>query len=80
MGARPASSSQGLHILGPMRALASLRVSILVSLLLCFELKHFIIYVSLLWLKNSCNNSLFGPCMCVLCVNASMLAPRIYPG
>jgi hypothetical protein len=73
------SSSRGLHILGPMRALVSPSGSILVSLLLCFELKHVIIYVSLLYLKNSCNNSVIGPCMCVLCVNASVLAPHMDP-
>jgi hypothetical protein len=74
------SSSRRLRILGPMRALVSSSVSILVSLLLCLKLKNFIIYVSLLQLKNSCNNSVFGPCMCVLCVNASVLAPRMDPG
>jgi hypothetical protein len=42
------SSSQGFRILGPMRALVSPSGSILVSLPLCFELEHFIIYVSLL--------------------------------
>jgi hypothetical protein len=30
--------------------------------------------------QNSCNNSLFRPCMCVLCVNASVLAHRMDPG
>jgi hypothetical protein len=48
LGARPVSSSRGLHIIGPMRALASLRDNILVSLPLCFKLEHFIIYVFLL--------------------------------
>jgi hypothetical protein len=48
MGARPVSSSQGLRILGPMRALVSPSDSILVLLPLCFKLEHFIIYVSLL--------------------------------
>jgi hypothetical protein len=43
--ARPVSSSQGLHIIGLMRALASSNGSILVLLRLCFELEHFIIYV-----------------------------------
>jgi hypothetical protein len=80
MGARPVSSSRGLRILGPMRTLVSPSDSILVSLPLDFKLEHFIIYISLLQLKNSCNNSLFGPCMCVLCVNASVLAPYIDPG
>jgi hypothetical protein len=48
MGARPVSSRQGLHILGPMQALVSSSGSILVSLSLCFKLEHFIVYVSLL--------------------------------
>jgi hypothetical protein len=48
MGAHPMSSSRALRILGPMRALISLSDSILVSILLCFKLEHFIIYVSLL--------------------------------
>jgi hypothetical protein len=42
------SSSRGLRILGPMWALVSPSGSILVSLLLCLKLEHFIIYVSLL--------------------------------
>jgi hypothetical protein len=46
--ARPVSSSRGLRILGPMWALVSPSGSILVSLPLCFELKHFTIPVSLL--------------------------------
>jgi hypothetical protein len=48
MGARPVSSSRGLNIIGPMRALASSSDSILVLLLLCFKLAHFIIYAFLL--------------------------------
>jgi hypothetical protein len=48
LGAHPVSSSRGLHIIGPMRALVSPSDTILVSLLLCFKLEHFIIYVSLL--------------------------------
>jgi hypothetical protein len=48
MGARPVSSSRGLRILGPMRALVSLSGSSLVSLPLCLKLEHFIIYVPLL--------------------------------
>jgi hypothetical protein len=66
LGAHPVSSSGGLHNIGPMRALASLSASILVSRPLCFKLEHFIIYVFPLQLKNSCNNSLFGPCMCCI--------------
>jgi hypothetical protein len=42
------SISRELHILWPMRALVSLSDSILVLLLLCFKLEHFIIYVFLL--------------------------------
>jgi hypothetical protein len=48
MGASLVSSSRGLHILGLMRSLVSPSDSILVSLPLCFELEHFIIYLSLL--------------------------------
>jgi hypothetical protein len=48
MGAHSVSSSRGLHILGLMRALVPPCDSIFVSLLLCFKLEHFIIYVSLL--------------------------------
>jgi hypothetical protein len=48
MGARPVNSSRGLRILGPMRTLVLPSDSILVSLPLCFELEHFIIYVFLL--------------------------------
>jgi hypothetical protein len=48
LGAHPVSSSRGLCILGPMRALVSPSGSILVLLLLCFfKLENFIIYVSL---------------------------------
>jgi hypothetical protein len=48
MGARPMSSRRGLRILVPMQTLVSPSDSILVSLLLCFKLEDFIIYVSLL--------------------------------
>jgi hypothetical protein len=48
MGTRPVSRSQGLRILGLMRAHVSPSDSILVSLPLCFKLEHFIIYVFLL--------------------------------
>jgi hypothetical protein len=74
------SSSRGLHILGPMRALVSPSDSILVPLLLCFKLDHFIIYVPF------CNSrihviTLYSGHVCVvLCVNASVLAPRMDPG
>jgi hypothetical protein len=44
MGARLVSSSQGLRILGPVRALVSPSGSILVSRPLCLKLEHFIIY------------------------------------
>jgi hypothetical protein len=42
------SSSRGLRIIGPMRALEPSSVGILVSLSPCFKLEHFIIYVFLL--------------------------------
>jgi hypothetical protein len=48
MGACPVSSSRGLRILGPMRALVSPSDNILVSLALCFKFEHFIIDVYLL--------------------------------
>jgi hypothetical protein len=48
LGAHPMSSSPELHIIGSMRSLESLSASILVSLLLYFQLEHFIIYVFLL--------------------------------
>jgi hypothetical protein len=48
LGARPVSSSRGLRILGPMRALVSPSVSILILLPLCLKLEKFIIYVSIL--------------------------------
>jgi hypothetical protein len=73
------SSNRGLCIIGSMRALILSSDSILVSLPLYFKLEHFIIYVLLLKL-NSYNNSLFGSCMCVLCINASVLAPHMDPG
>jgi hypothetical protein len=64
------SSSRGLRILGPMRALVLPSGSILVSLPLCLKLKNFIIYVSL------CNSrihviTLFSGHVCVY--YASML-------
>jgi hypothetical protein len=74
------SSSRGLRIIGPMRALISTSDSILDSLLLCFKLEHFIIYAFL------CNSrihviTLYSGHVCVvLCVNASVLAPRMDPG
>jgi hypothetical protein len=48
MGAHPMSNSRGLRILGLRRALVLSSDSILVLLLLCFKVDHFIIYVSLL--------------------------------
>jgi hypothetical protein len=74
------SSSRGLHIIGPMRALVSPSDSILISLPLCFKLEHFIIYVF------HCNSrihviTLYSGHVCVvLCVNVSVLAPRMDPG
>jgi hypothetical protein len=80
MGARPMSSSRGLHILGLMRALVSSSDSVLVSLPLCFKPERFIIHLFL------CNSrihviTLYSGHVCViLCVNASMLAPRMNSG
>jgi hypothetical protein len=74
------SSSQGLRIIGPMRALISPSESILVSLPLCFKLKHFIISV---FLYNSRIHviTLYLSHVCVvLCVNASVLTPHMDPG
>jgi hypothetical protein len=74
------SSSRGLRIIGPMRALVSPSDSILVSLPLCFKLEHFIIYVFL------CNSRIHvitlysGHVSVVLCVNASVLTPHMDPG
>jgi hypothetical protein len=71
------SSSRGLHIIGPMRVLASSSDSILVSLLLC---EHCIIYV---FLCNSRTHliTLYLDHVCVLlCVNALALASRMDPG
>jgi hypothetical protein len=48
MRARPVSRSRGLRILGSMRAIVSSSDSVLVSLLLCFKLEYYIIYVPLL--------------------------------
>jgi hypothetical protein len=62
-----------------MRALVTPSDSILVSLPLCFKLKHFIIYVFL------CNSRIYvitlysGHVCVVLCINASVLAPRMDP-
>jgi hypothetical protein len=74
------SSGRGLHIIGSMRALESPSDSILVSLLLCFKLEYFIIYVFL------CNSrihiiTLYSGHVCVvLCVNALVLTPHMDPG
>jgi hypothetical protein len=63
-----------------MRALVSASDSILVLLLLCFKLEHFIVFVFL------CNSkvhviTLYSGHLCVLlCINASVLAPLMDPG
>jgi hypothetical protein len=74
------SNRRGLRIIGSMWALVSPSDSILVSFLLCFKLEHFIFYVFL------CNSriraiTLYSGHVCVvICINASMLAPRMDPG
>jgi hypothetical protein len=73
------SSSRGLHIIGPMRALESSGASILVSLPLCFKLEHFIIYV---FFCNSRTHviTLYSGHVCdVLCGNVSVLTTHINP-
>jgi hypothetical protein len=74
------SSSRGPRIIGPMRALVSPSDIILVSLPLCFKVKHFVVYVFL------CNSrihiiTLYSDHVgVVLCVNASVLTPHLDPG
>jgi hypothetical protein len=69
-----------LHHRAEAGALVWLSDSILVSLPLCFKLEHFIIYVFL------CNSRIHVITLCsghtcvVLCVNASVLVPRMDPG
>jgi hypothetical protein len=81
MGARPVSNSRGLHIIGPMRALASSSDSILVSLLLCFLNSD-----TSLSMYFFCNSRIHvitfysGYACVVLCINASVLTPRMDPG
>jgi hypothetical protein len=74
------SSSRGLRIIGPMRALASSSGFILVSLLLCFKLEHFIVYVFLCNSRIHVITLYLGHVCVVLCVNASVLTPRMDPG
>jgi hypothetical protein len=74
------SSSQGLRIIGPMRALVSPSDSILVSLPLYFKLKHFIIYVFLCNSRIHVITLYLGHACIVLCINASVLAPHMDPG
>jgi hypothetical protein len=74
LGACPVSSSRGLRIIGPMRALVSPSDSILVSLSNTSLSMYFFcnsrIHVITLYLGHVC---------VVLCVNASMLVPRMNP-
>jgi hypothetical protein len=71
MGAHPVSSSLGLHILGPMRALASSSDSILVLVLVLVPLTSLYMYLF-------CNSrihlvTLYSGQVCiVLCINASV--------
>jgi hypothetical protein len=67
------SSSRGLHIIRPMRALGLLSASILVSLTPYFKLKHFIIYVSLLYSRTHVITLYLSHVYDVLYVNASVL-------
>jgi hypothetical protein len=60
------SSRRGLRIIGPMGALVSPSDTILVPLLLCFKLEHFIIYVFLCNSRIHVITLLFGPCMCYI--------------
>jgi hypothetical protein len=83
MGTRPMSSHRGLCIIGPMWALASSREYYFDSLPLyyIFKLEHCIIYVYLLQTKKNYVINLYSGHECVvLCVNASVLAPRMDPG
>jgi hypothetical protein len=72
------SSSRGLRIIGSMRALASSSDSILISLLQYFKFEHFIIYVFLCKSRIHVITLYSGHVCVVLCVNASVLAPRMY--
>jgi hypothetical protein len=74
------SSSRGLHIIGLMRALASLSASILISLPLCFKLEHFIIYVFFCNLRIHVITLYSGHVCVVLYVNTSVLMPHMNPG
>jgi hypothetical protein len=74
------NSSQGLRTIGPMRGLVSPSDSILGSLPLCFKLEHFIIYVFPLYLRIHVITLYSGHVCVVLCINTSVLAPRMDPG
>jgi hypothetical protein len=74
------NSSQGLCIIGSMRALVSPSDNILVSLPLCFKLKHFIIYYFFCNSRTHVVTLYSGHVCVVLCINASVLVARINPG
>jgi hypothetical protein len=79
MGARPVSRSRRLHIIEPMRALASSSDIILVSLLLYF-FKNSNTLLSIYFFCNSRMHiiTLYSGHVCiVLYVNALMLTPRM---
>jgi hypothetical protein len=74
------SSSRGLRIIGPIRALASLSDSILVSLPLCFR---FNTSLSMYFFCNPRTHVItlyLGHVCVVLYDNASVLAARMDPG
>jgi hypothetical protein len=73
------SSRRGLHIIGPMRILVSSSASILVSLLLCFKLEHFIIHVFLCNSRTHVITFYSGHVCDVLCVNDLVLITCMDP-
>jgi hypothetical protein len=80
LGAHPVSSRRGLRIIELMQALVSPSDSILVSLPLCFKLEHFIIHVFLCNSRIHVITLYLGHVCVVLCINASVLAPRMNHG
>jgi hypothetical protein len=75
------SSRQGLHIIGPMRALVSSSGSILVLLPLCFQTSN--TSLSMYFFCNSRTHVItlyLGHLCVVLCVNALVLITRMDPG
>jgi hypothetical protein len=78
MGAHPMSSNRGLRIIGPMWAVALSSDNILVSLPLFFVNSN--TSLSMYFFCNSRNHviTLYSGHICVvLCINASVLAPRM---